>query len=113
MRLLNVVVSIVSGILLLPALAFNRNRILCKAEEEEKASINIAIIGSGIGGSASAYFARKLFGPRAIIDVYEASDHVGGRLGVVEIAGRLYEAGGSVIHPKNMYMQYFVREFGE
>lgn len=124
MKLFNIAASIVSSVIVLPALIFNRDKIFCKAskdsycttdftyEKDKKPSFNIAIIGSGIGGSSSAYFARKLFGSRANIDVYEASDRIGGRLGVVEIAGRFYESGGSVIHPKNLYMSSFVRELG-
>lgn len=126
MNLLNIAASVLSSVILFPALILNRNKILCNASQDEsyctsevvyekdkKHSIKIAVIGSGIGGSASAYFARKLFGSKANIDVYEASDQVGGRLGVVEVAGRFYESGGSIIHPKNLYMSTFVKELGK
>ncbi|XP_032672865.1 prenylcysteine oxidase-like isoform X2 [Odontomachus brunneus] len=45
------------------------------------------------------------------IDLYEAR-HVGGRLATVTIGNNTYEAGGSIIHPRNMYMQKFVKLLG-
>ena len=53
----------------------------------------IAIIGSGISGSASAYFLSKLF-PNASIDVYEQDDSLCGRLKTVWYSGVRVEAGG-------------------
>ncbi|XP_038048830.1 prenylcysteine oxidase-like [Patiria miniata] len=71
----------------------------------------IAIIGGGVGGTSAAYFLRKLLGSSASIDLYEP--HViGGRVATVNIAGRDYESGGSIIHPKNKYMVDFRQEFG-
>jgi len=52
-----------------------------------------------------------LFGEDAEIDVYEKGK-VGGRLATVTIDGREYEAGGSIIHPKNQYMVNFTRILG-
>lgn len=45
------------------------------------------------------------------ITIYE-SKQVGGRLKTVEINGNEYEAGGSVIHEKNLYMKRFADELG-
>lgn len=46
------------------------------------------------------------------IDLYEAK-HVGGRLATVKIGNNSYEAGGVIIHPRNMYMQKFVKLLGK
>ncbi|EDO41014.1 predicted protein, partial [Nematostella vectensis] len=75
--------------------------------------VRVAIIGAGIGGSASAFFTRELLGSSAEIDVYEASNRVGGRLDTVEVAGQRFEAGGSIIHSANQHMQSFVSELGD
>ncbi|XP_064634573.1 prenylcysteine oxidase 1-like [Lineus longissimus] len=72
---------------------------------------NIAIIGAGIGGTSSAYHLRQLFGDNAKIDVYEPG-HVGGRIKAVQVDGRFYEAGASIIHPKNQYMVNFTKMLG-
>lgn len=37
---------------------------------------------------------------------------VGGRLKTVHIDGNEYEAGGSIIHDKNLYMKRLVEELG-
>nr|XP_006814562.1 PREDICTED: prenylcysteine oxidase 1-like [Saccoglossus kowalevskii] len=74
-------------------------------------SIRIGIIGGGIGGSSCSYFLHELFGAKASIDVYEPSD-IGGRIATVDIGGHTYESGASIIHPGNMYMKKFTKEFG-
>eukprot|EP00291_Cryptomonas_curvata_P003617 CAMPEP_0172188784 /NCGR_PEP_ID=MMETSP1050-20130122/22149_1 /TAXON_ID=233186 /ORGANISM="Cryptomonas curvata, Strain CCAP979/52" /LENGTH=263 /DNA_ID=CAMNT_0012863383 /DNA_START=99 /DNA_END=887 /DNA_ORIENTATION=- len=71
----------------------------------------IAIIGSGVSGSASAYFLRKLF-PNASIDVYEQDNSLCGRVKTVSYSGVTVEAGGSVIHVSNRYLKEFVKETG-
>lgn len=73
---------------------------------------NIAAIGAGIGGSSSSHFLRELFGSEATIDVFEASDRIGGRLDTIEIDGKRFESGGSIIHPDNKYMGDFVKLLG-
>ena len=40
-------------------------------------------------------------------------DRIGGRMALVNINGHKYEAGASVIHPRNMYMVNFTKQFGE
>ncbi|RMX61282.1 hypothetical protein pdam_00007363 [Pocillopora damicornis] len=99
--------GISTSILLIPALFLDRQRCTVSAAEKN-AKPNIAIIGAGIGGSSAAHFIRQLFGPEATIDVYEASDRIGGRLSTVEIAGKRFESGGSIIHKSNKYMADFV-----
>ena len=56
----------------------------------------------GVGGSTAAYYLS-----RAVEDVeitVFSSSPVGGRLKVLELAGRKYESGGSIIHNTNKYM---------
>jgi len=73
--------------------------------------MKIAIIGAGIGGSATSYFAREQFGEGAEIVVYEKNfDRIGGRLSTVEIDKENYECGGSVIHSRNRYMVDFAKK---
>nr|XP_045595550.1 prenylcysteine oxidase 1-like [Procambarus clarkii]XP_045595551.1 prenylcysteine oxidase 1-like [Procambarus clarkii]XP_045595552.1 prenylcysteine oxidase 1-like [Procambarus clarkii]XP_045595553.1 prenylcysteine oxidase 1-like [Procambarus clarkii] len=71
----------------------------------------IAIVGGGIGGTATAYFLQELFGDNVIIDLYE-SERIGGRLATIPIGEHEYEVGGSIIHPKNQYMLNFVPKLG-
>ncbi|KAJ9598876.1 hypothetical protein L9F63_026586, partial [Diploptera punctata] len=72
----------------------------------------IAVIGGGIGGTSASYFLYELFGPKgAQIDLYEPNK-IGGRLSVIEVNGRNYEAGGSIIHGRNKYMVDFLKHFG-
>lgn len=46
------------------------------------------------------------------IDLYEAKT-IGGRLATVKIDNNEIEAGGAIIHSKNMYMQKFVKLLGK
>ena len=75
-------------------------------DDVKDATPKIAIIGGGIGGTSTAFFIKKAL-PRSQVDVFEKGD-VGGRLRTTKIAGREYEVGGSVIHPKNEYMTNFL-----
>uniref|UniRef100_UPI00358FF787 prenylcysteine oxidase-like n=1 Tax=Myxine glutinosa TaxID=7769 RepID=UPI00358FF787 len=70
-----------------------------------------AVVGAGIGGSAAAYFARQEFGPDIALDVFEAGT-VGGRLATIDVNGKAYEAGGSVIHPLNLHMVEIAKSLG-
>ncbi|XP_076248592.1 prenylcysteine oxidase 1 [Calliopsis andreniformis] len=72
---------------------------------------NVAIIGGGIGGAASSHFLTELFNNNLNIDLYEAKT-IGGRLATVEIDQNEFEAGGSIIHPQNKYMQEFAKLLG-
>ncbi|XP_071792006.1 prenylcysteine oxidase 1-like [Asterias amurensis] len=71
----------------------------------------IAVIGGGIGGTSATHFLRKSLGSSAVIDLYEPNV-IGGRVGTINIDGRDYESGGSIIHPDNKYMVNFREEFG-
>ncbi|KAJ4439648.1 hypothetical protein ANN_07776, partial [Periplaneta americana] len=72
----------------------------------------LAIVGGGIGGTSASFFLNELFGPRgAHIDLYEPNN-IGGRLSVINVEGRDYEVGGSIIHKRNKYMVDFLKLFG-
>ena len=73
--------------------------------------LSLAIIGAGIGGTSSAHFLRKKFGPSCNITIYE-SGHIGGRLATTVMAGKEYEVGGSIIHSANKLMTEFLGETG-
>ena len=68
-------------------------------------------MGGGIGGTSTAYFLRQLFGKNAKIDIFEKKQ-VGGRLVSTNIGDNEIEAGGTLIHPQNMYMVNFTKLLG-
>ncbi|KAF3841022.1 hypothetical protein F7725_006884 [Dissostichus mawsoni] len=70
-----------------------------------------AVVGAGIGGSATAHFLRQHFGPEVQVDVFEKGE-VGGRLATVTVNYNDYESGGSIIHSLNLHMQEFVKQLG-
>lgn len=70
------------------------------------------IVGAGIGGSSVAYWLRQSFGEHVQLDIYTDETRVGGRLATMQIDGKDYEIGGSIIHPDNYYMIEWLREFG-
>ncbi|XP_075457073.1 prenylcysteine oxidase 1-like isoform X2 [Ascaphus truei] len=72
---------------------------------------DVAVVGAGIGGSATAYFLQQKFGPQVQIDVYEA-DRVGGRLATLTVNSQQYESGSPSIHSLNLHMQDFVKMLG-
>ncbi|XP_054820885.1 farnesylcysteine lyase [Prosopis cineraria] len=66
----------------------------------------VCIIGSGIGGSSVAHFLRKYSpnSPHPIkIQMFERNGLVGGRMATVNVAGDTFEAGASILHPKNFH----------
>ncbi|WOH07054.1 hypothetical protein DCAR_0626485 [Daucus carota subsp. sativus] len=60
------------------------------------------IIGSGIGGASVAHFLRH-YSHSGPIHIFERNDVVGGRMATVTIAGDTFEAGASILHPKNYH----------
>lgn len=70
-----------------------------------------AVVGAGIGGTATAHFLRQHFGSEVQIDVFERRA-VGGRLATVTVNQQDYESGGSIIHSLNLHMQDFVKQLG-
>ena len=71
----------------------------------------LAIIGAGIGGTSAAHFLRKKFGASCSITIFEEKE-VGGRLATINMAGKEYEVGGSIIHSANKLMTDFLEETG-
>lgn len=68
-----------------------------------------AIIGGGIGGTSTAYFLSKTRAENTTLTIFEDGD-IGGRLKTVELAGKTYECGGTIIHPANKLMVDLTKE---
>ncbi|XP_071769641.1 prenylcysteine oxidase 1 [Centroberyx gerrardi] len=86
-------------------------RSLASAPELRDQPKRIAVVGAGIGGTATAFFLRQEFGTGVKIDVFEPGT-VGGRLATVKIGDYEFETGGSVIHPLNLHMKHFIDKLG-
>ncbi|EFO22240.2 hypothetical protein LOAG_06248 [Loa loa] len=76
----------------------------------------IAVIGGGIGGASSAYFLRSLAPLEANIEIHLFNQgSIGGRLTTVQMPYngkvRMFEAGGSVLHPSNLYFRNWMEKF--
>uniref|UniRef100_A0A0E0H0R5 Prenylcysteine lyase domain-containing protein n=1 Tax=Oryza nivara TaxID=4536 RepID=A0A0E0H0R5_ORYNI len=75
---------------------------------------DICIVGSGISGSSTAFFLTNyttaLSG--AQLRVFERRAKVGGRLATVTVSGDHFEAGGSIIHPRNLHVRRFADLLG-
>ncbi|PON36188.1 Prenylcysteine oxidase [Parasponia andersonii] len=66
----------------------------------------VCIVGAGIGGSSLAHFLRLYSSPDHAdfrIRIFERSGVVGGRMATVNVSGDIFEAGASILHPKNFY----------
>lgn len=70
-----------------------------------------AVVGAGIGGTATAYYLRQEFGAGVKIDMFEPGT-VGGRMATVKIGNYEYETGGAIIHPLNLHMKHFIDRLG-
>ncbi|CAN6459207.1 unnamed protein product [Victoria cruziana] len=77
-------------------------------------SRNICVIGSGIAGSSAAHFLHELkkssFSTDSLpieILIFEKHDRVGGRMATITIGGVTFEAGGTILHPKNLHALNF------
>ena len=70
-----------------------------------------AIIGGGIGGTATGHFLRKALGDETAITIFEP-ENIGGRVKTIKMAGKEYECGGTMIHPANEIMTSLVEEMG-
>ncbi|KAG0578326.1 hypothetical protein KC19_4G014400 [Ceratodon purpureus] len=79
---------------------------LCDGERE------VCVVGSGMGGASVAYFLREYAVEPVQISIFEEGGKVGGRMAVVELEGDTFEAGGSVIHPKNLHAVRFAELLG-
>ncbi|XP_057972474.1 farnesylcysteine lyase [Malania oleifera] len=68
----------------------------------------VCIIGSGVGGSSVAHFLRLYStAPVGDIRIFERHNVVGGRMATVMVAGDVFEAGASILHPKNFHALNF------
>eukprot|EP00252_Welwitschia_mirabilis_P008824 TRINITY_DN21028_c0_g1_i1.p1 TRINITY_DN21028_c0_g1~~TRINITY_DN21028_c0_g1_i1.p1 ORF type:complete len:487 (+),score=50.16 TRINITY_DN21028_c0_g1_i1:243-1703(+) len=76
---------------------------------------SICIVGSGIGGASAAHFLRKYSSneiPDLEIHMFEKNPKVGGRMAMANLSGDLFEAGGSILHPKNMHVLLYTEILG-
>lgn len=51
-------------------------------------------------------------GNTVTLDVYDKTDRIGGRVKTIDFSGRKYEAGGSIIHSKNMLAVNLAKKLG-
>jgi hypothetical protein len=71
----------------------------------------VAIIGSGMGGSGTAYFLREKMGMNVEIVVFEKAAEAGGRTRTIEFAGLTLDAGAAAISSANAYLNEIVQKF--
>ncbi|XAR73146.1 Prenylcysteine oxidase [Bertholletia excelsa] len=74
----------------------------------ETPTTSVCIIGSGIGGSSVAHFLRQS-SFTGDIRIFERHDFVGGRMATVSLVGHTFEAGASILHPKNYHAVNFTK----
>jgi prenylcysteine oxidase / farnesylcysteine lyase len=79
---------------------------------ENHSKFRVAIIGSGVSGSAAAYFLHKSLGDQVEIVVFEKEDRIGGRIRSIKVGDEEWETGGSIIHSENQYLSTIVEELG-
>lgn len=81
----------------------------------------ICIIGSGISGSSVAHFLRLYSSSSSSsssnsspfsIHIFERNGVVGGRMATVNVSGQTFEAGASILHPKNHYAVNYTELLG-
>ncbi|KAG1328097.1 farnesylcysteine lyase [Cocos nucifera] len=82
------------------------------------AAPGVCVVGSGIGGASVAYFLKQYTcaeqGGLCLDDIriFERRGRVGGRMATVTIGGDTFEAGASIIHPKNLHARRFASLLG-
>eukprot|EP01111_Echinosteliopsis_oligospora_P014506 TRINITY_DN5478_c0_g1_i1.p1 TRINITY_DN5478_c0_g1~~TRINITY_DN5478_c0_g1_i1.p1 ORF type:complete len:483 (+),score=106.57 TRINITY_DN5478_c0_g1_i1:363-1811(+) len=79
-------------------------------QETVNERLKVAVIGSGIAGSSSAYYISKLM-PQADITLFEKNEHSCGRVTDTIIHGKNVEVGGSIYHESNANVDGFVKQF--
>jgi prenylcysteine oxidase/farnesylcysteine lyase len=79
---------------------------------ENHSKFRVAIIGSGVSGSAAAYFLHKSLREQVEIVVFEKEDRIGGRIRSIKVGEEEWETGGSIIHSENQYLSTIVDELG-
>ncbi|KAH0892546.1 hypothetical protein HID58_054975 [Brassica napus] len=115
-KMMNLSPETVSLLLLLALLS--PTLLLCSGDSttvEDESPPTVCIIGSGIGGSSVAHFLRNYSASTALsrsrILMFERHERVGGRMRTVTVSGDTFEAGGSILHPKNYHARDFVERF--
>lgn len=73
---------------------------------------HVCIVGSGMGGASASYFLKEYAGFPLDVSIFEERDRVGGRMAVVDLEGDTFEAGASIIHPKNLHCVNFTKLLG-
>jgi prenylcysteine oxidase / farnesylcysteine lyase len=73
--------------------------------------VNLAVIGAGIGGCSSAYFAHKYL-PKSKLTVYETENRIGGRAFTFNDNGIKSEIGAAFFNPNNKIICNLVKEIG-
>ncbi|CAI0428067.1 unnamed protein product [Linum tenue] len=75
--------------------------------------LDVCIVGSGIAGSSLSHFLRQYSTDASKdestlrIRMFERHSVVGGRMATVTIGGDTFEAGASILHPKNLHAVNF------
>ncbi|KAL9233357.1 hypothetical protein vseg_008372 [Gypsophila vaccaria] len=86
--------------------------ILTAAHSLSSPPTTVCIIGGGISGASLSHFLRKFSAADTsvgTIRVFDRNAVVGGRMATVAFAGDTFEAGASIIHPKNYHTSNFTR----
>ncbi|MQL82056.1 hypothetical protein Taro_014532 [Colocasia esculenta] len=68
----------------------------------------VCVIGGGIAGSSVSHFLKEYSGG-AVDDIVilERNGVVGGRMATINLGGDIFEAGGTILHPKNLHALNF------
>ena len=72
----------------------------------------LAVIGGGISGLMAAYRLRTLLGPAVEIEIFEATDRLGGTLKGVELAGRRLDVGAEAFLVRRPEVPALLDELG-
>ncbi|WP_020107448.1 protoporphyrinogen oxidase [Nocardia sp. 348MFTsu5.1] len=75
-------------------------------------ALRLAVIGGGISGLSAAYRLRALLGQTAVIDLYEATDRLGGTLKGVDLAGTQLDVGAEAFLVRRPEVPALLTELG-
>ncbi|KAL4561299.1 hypothetical protein LXL04_033463 [Taraxacum kok-saghyz] len=77
------------------------------SDQQPQPPADVCIIGTGMAGSSVAHFLRQYSSSISQIRMFERHPIVGGRMATVTIGGETFEAGASILHPKNYHALNF------